>query len=145
MLEDIKKKVKKSKKIFEWTGIIIGLVFMAAILISARMDPIFQYLVMIPSGLILLIFVLLLGFGKRNTVKEIEFNGDKITFISGLFHNFLFINEDLAKKKFAVVNFYNKMEVDYKEHELKVIYQVSKYRKRTNVDVLFYLDGNKII
>ena len=145
MLEKIKKRVKTTKKILDWSGIIIGVLMIIAIILSTRMDPIIQYIVMIPSGLILLIFILLMGFGNRNVVQEIEYNGDKITFISGLFHNYLFINEDLVKKKFAIVNFYNKMKVDYKGHELKVIYQVLKSNRRTVSDVFFYLDGNRII
>ena len=145
MLEKIKKRVQTTKKILDWSGIIIGVLMIIAIILSTRMDPMIQYIVMIPSGLILLIFILLMGFGNRNVVQEIEYNGDKITFISGLFHNYLFINEELVKKKFAIVNFYNKMKVDYKGHELKVIYQVLKSNRRTVSDVFFYLDGNRII
>ena len=145
MLEKIKKSVNRSKKILDWVGIGLGVFVIASIIFSNYIDPIFQFYLFIPLYVIFFIALLLMMFGSRNTIKETEYNNDKITFISGVFHNYLFINEDLAKKKFAVVNFYNVIKTNYNNHEIKVIYKVLKTNKRTKNYVLFYVDENRII
>lgn len=139
MLEKLKKNIKRSTIILDTSGFVLAGLSIAAMFIFKEIE--YQYLMMIPLFISMLLIFLFFNLSSKNIVSDIDYDGDKITFLSSLFHNYLFVNDEMVLKKFAVVNFINHMNVDYKGHELKVSYKNVKAQRGRNRSVTFYLDG----
>ena len=140
MLEKIKKRVQITKKIcLIGTYLFLALI---AILMFVYKSNIWDKLIVI---LVLIIVCALFAFFRFTTlIEEESLLDDNVTFISGLFHNYLFINDQLVKKKFAIFNIYNTIKTDYKGHTLEVLFTRENKKNHIRNYVNFYIDGENI-
>ena len=140
MLESLTKRVQLTKKICS-IGRYTSLILFMIIMLVYKNNILNKFII---SFSFLILCALFSFFGFTTLIREKPLLEDNVTFISGLFHNYLFINDELVNKRFAILNKFNTIKTDYKGHKLEVLLVRDHMGSRVKNYITFHIDDKNL-